>query len=139
MVELTFDQKSLLATLLLALACVQVLLIAMARGKLGAFSPDMRRWLVLGHRFEGYIAFFVALWVAYNCIFNIADKSEAPRVVIHAIMGTVLLGLFMVKIAISRGLRRFYKRLPVLGAVLFVAITVLWVTSAGWYYFAQDA
>src|SRR5665648_1226652 len=76
---------------------------------------------------------------AYNCIFNIADKSEAPRVVIHAIMGTVLLGLFMVKIAISRGLRRFYKRLPVLGAVLFVAITVLWVTSAGWYYFAQDA
>ena len=137
MLELTIDQKSLLATVLLALACAQVLLIASALGKIGSFSTETRRRLTMAHRFEGYVAFLIVLWVAYNCVFNIANKSGTPRVVIHAIAGTIVLGLFMSKIAINRGFRQFYTRLPLLGASLFTAITILWVTSAGWYYFTQ--
>ncbi|MBI5871069.1 MAG: hypothetical protein HZB44_09015 [Actinobacteria bacterium] len=137
MLELTFAQKSLLATVLLVLACGQVLLIASALGKIGSFSMETKRWLTMAHRFEGYVAFLVVLWVAYNCVFNIANKSGAPRVVIHAIAGTVILGLFMSKITINRGLKQFYTRLPLLGASLFTAITILWVTSAGWYYYTN--
>lgn len=137
MLDLTFYQKSLLATVLLVLACAQVLIIASALGKIGSFSVDTRRRLTIAHRFEGYVAFIVALWVAYNCVFNIANKSGAPRVVIHAIAGTVVLGLFMSKVTISRGLRQFYTRLPLLGASLFTAITILWVTGAGWYFYTE--
>lgn len=137
LLDLTINQKSILATVLLVIACAQVLLIAMALGKIGSFSTDTRRRLVMAHRFEGSVAFLVALWVAYNCVFNIATKSGAPRVVIHALTGTVVLGLFMGKITISRGIRRFYTRLPLLGASLFAAITVLWVTSAGWYFYTE--
>jgi len=137
LLDLTINQKSILATVLLVIACAQMLLIAMALGKIGSFSTDTRRRLVMAHRFEGSVAFLVALWVAYNCVFNIATKSGAPRVVIHALTGTVVLGLFMGKITISRGIRRFYTRLPLLGAALFTAITVLWVTSAGWYFYTE--
>lgn len=137
MLELTIDQKSLLATVLLALACAQVLLIASALGKIGSFSTETRRRLTLAHRFEGYVAFLVVLWVAYNCVFNVANKSGTPRVVIHMLTGVIVLGLIMSKIAINQGLKQFYTRLPLLGASLFTAITILWVTSAGWYYYTQ--
>ncbi|MHB9111079.1 MAG: DUF6529 family protein [Thermoleophilia bacterium] len=137
MLELTFSQKSLLATVLLVIACLQLTVMAMVLGKIGSFSPDTRQRLTLFHRFEGYVGFIVVLWVAYNCVFNVVNKSGAPRVVIHMLMGMIVIGLIMGKITISRGLKQFYTRLPLLGASLFTAITILWVTSAGWYYYTN--
>jgi hypothetical protein len=137
MLNLTYSQKSLLATGLLVIAFLQLTVIAMALGKVGSFSPDTRRRLTMFHRFEGYVGLLIILWVAYNCIFNIVHKSGMPRVVIHMIMGATVLGLITSKITISRGLRQYYRRLPMLGAALFTVIPVLWVTSAGWYIWVE--
>jgi len=135
MLDLTYHQKSLLATVLLVIAFIQLAVIAMALGKVGSFSPESRRKLILFHHFEGYAGLLVALWVAYNCVFNIAHKSGAPRVVIHMLMGITVIGLITSKIVISWGLKRYYMRLPFLGGMLFTAITILWVTGAGWYFY----
>jgi len=137
--ELTIQQKSILATALLAIAFIQMIVVIAARGQIGDFSPQVRRWLVRCHRAGGYLGFFIILLVAYSCVFYIGARLTPARVAVHAIMGLTIISLIMSKISIARGLRQYYTRLPVLGAALFSAIVVSWIVSAGWYYFSGSA
>jgi hypothetical protein len=133
--ELNIQQKSILATALLAIAFIQLIVIIAARGQIGGFSPQVRRWLVRCHRFGGYLGLFIILLVAYSCVFYIGARLTPARVAVHAVLGLATIALIMTKISITRGLRQFYTRLPVLGAALFSAIVVNWLVSAGWYFF----
>ena len=45
--------------MLLAIAFVQLIVITIGRGQIGGFSPEVRRWLISCHRFEGYLGFFI--------------------------------------------------------------------------------
>ncbi len=135
MPELSIDQKSLLATGLLAIACVQLLTIAVGRGA-GGFSPGVRRWAVGLHRFGGYLGLFIVLLVAYSCVVFIGPKTGSLRVAAHSLLGASVIALLFGKITIARGLRQYYPRLPIFGAALFAAVIVNWFISAGWYYFA---
>lgn len=137
--ELTIQQKSILATALLAIAFIQMIVIIAARSQVGGFSPQVRRWLVKYHRFGGYLGFFIILLVAYSCVFYIGARLSPARVAVHAVLGMAIIALIMSKISIARGLQQFYTRLPVLGAALFSAIVVNWIVSAGWYYFSGSA
>lgn len=139
MTELTIAQKSILTTALLAIAFIQLIVIIAARGKIGGFSPQVRRRLVKCHRFGGYLAFFIILLVAYSCVFYIGARLTPARVAVHAILGVATIALIMSKISIARGLRQFYTRLPVLGAALFSTVIVDWIVSAGWYYCSGSA
>jgi hypothetical protein len=137
MPELTLYQKSILATALLAIALVQLALIAFGRGWAGGFAPELRRWLVRMHHLGGYLGFFVVLLVAYSCVVYIGARLSPPRVAVHGLLGAAIITLIMSKIVVARGLRQYYHWLPVLGAALFTAIIASWFLSAGWYFYVE--
>ncbi|MFA6001919.1 MAG: DUF6529 family protein [Thermoleophilia bacterium] len=134
--ELTFFGKSILATILLALAVLQTLAIGVARGWIGDFSPNVRTQATKLHHFQGYTALIIILFVAYNCVFVLGiPKVGSPiRVIYHALIGVTVLLLIMAKIMIVRVFTRYYARLPLLGLLLLAAVMALWITSAGWYF-----
>ena len=139
MLALTLYQKSILATALLAIAFLQLMVMAAGRGWIGGYSLDVRRRLIQFHRFEGYIGFIIILLVAYNCVFNVGVRIGSARIAVHSLLGITVISLAMGKILINRGLRRYYPRLPLLGALLLAALIGIWIVSAGWYLVTQSA
>jgi len=133
--ELTQYQMSVFTTLLLGVAIVQLALISLGRGWIGSYPMEVRRWLLLAHRFGGYIGFFIILLVTYSCVVYYGGFLLSPaRVALHSIVGTVMLAIIMAKIVITRGLRQFYAYLPYFGVVLFATVIITWLNSAGWYF-----
>ncbi len=135
MLTLDLNQKSLLATVVLAIAFVQLVLMAFGRGWIGGSPPRVRRRLIKFHRFEGYVTFLIILWIAYNCVFNVGVSLGTARIVVHGLLGITVIGLVLSKISIAEGMRRYYERLPLLGFTLLGAVISIWVVSAGWYFF----
>ncbi len=103
MISFSILTKSILATLLLALAMLQLTAIAIALGWLGRFSPQARRRAALFHRLEGYAALVVILTIAYDCIFVIRPNLPlvSTRAQIHAFLGASVLALIFVKMFFS--------------------------------------
>jgi len=138
MLELTFFGKSVLATVVLGLAVLQVIAISIARGWIGNYSANTRVWATKLHRFQGYTALVIILFVAYNCVFVLGlPRSAVARVIVHALLGVTVLLLLVKKIVIARVFRRYYNWLPYLGMTLVAALTSLWITSAGWYFYNE--
>ena len=136
--ELTFFGKSILATVLLVLAAMQVLAIGVARGWIGNASPNIRTQATKLHHFQGYAGLMIILFVAYNCVFVLGLPKTGPvRVIAHALLGVTVLLLVMGKIMIVRVFTHYYTRLPLLGVLLLAAVTALWITGAGWYFLNQ--
>ena len=136
--DLTFFGKSIMATIVLWMAILQAIVIAVARGWVGDFSQAVRVRVTGLHHFQGYAALVIILLVAYNCVFMLGLPKTGPaRVIAHALLGLAVLLLLMKKILIVRVFTRYYRWLPLLGTLLFVAIAALWVTSAGWYFMSE--
>jgi len=136
--ELTFFGKSIMATIVLWMAVLQAVVIAVARGRLGNFTQAVRVKATRLHHIQGYAVLVIILLVAYNCVFVLGlPKAGSARVIAHALLGLAVLLLLMKKILIVRVFRRFYRWLPLLGTLLFVAIAALWATSAGWYFLSE--
>ncbi len=136
MISFSVSTKSVLATILLALAGPQLAAIAVAMGWLGRFSPKARRRAAQFHRLEGYAALLVILTIAYDCIFVIRPNLPVipTRAQVHSLLGGLVLSLIFAKISIARLASRF-DWLPKLGITLFVAIIAIWISSAAWYFF----
>jgi Family of unknown function (DUF6529) len=124
--------KSLLATVALALAVVQVGLALWMYGKLPLGRAP--RQVAITHRVTGILAVIVTLPVALHCAIAYGVQLSTPRVLIHSIAGCFFYGAFLAKVLLVHSRKLPGWALPVAGGILAVLIAVLWYTSALWYY-----
>jgi Family of unknown function (DUF6529) len=124
--------KSLLATIALALAVVQVGLALWMYGKLPLGRAP--RSVSITHRATGIVAVIVTLPVAVHCAIAYGVQLSPPRVLVHSIAGCFFYGAFLAKVLLVHSRKLPGWALPVAGGILAVLIAVLWYTSALWYY-----
>jgi hypothetical protein len=124
-----FPPKSLLATIALGLAGVQVLLALWIYRKLPlAGSPP--RPVPVTHRVTGFAVFALTIPVAVHCLIVYGVQLTSPRVAIHSVAGCFLYGAFAAKVLLVHSRRLPGWALPVAGGTLAIVIGVLWYTSA---------
>ncbi|MGN6795786.1 MAG: DUF6529 family protein [Streptosporangiaceae bacterium] len=125
--------KSLLATVALGLAVVQVLLALWIYGKLPVAGRAPGR-IRLTHRVVGGVALIVTLPVAIHCATAYGVQLTDPRVLVHSIAGCFFYGAFVAKVLLVQSKRLPGWTLPVAGGILAVLLLVLWYTSGLYYY-----
>jgi hypothetical protein len=124
--------KVVLASVVLALACYQVALIAVAYGRLrlGFLSktPASR-----AHRAVGDTTAAVLLVVAAMCVseygFEGDDHGEG-NATLHVITGSALVVVLALKVAVVRWWHGLGRLLPLLGTTVLVMLGITWLTSA---------
>jgi hypothetical protein len=121
------EVKVVLASVVMALACYQIALIAVGYGKLrlpflGARPASMT------HRTVGDAIVVITLVVAVMCLsyFELEDDTST-----HAIAAVALLVVLGFKIAVVRWLHGLSRLLPVLGLSVWVLFAITFGTSAG--------
>jgi hypothetical protein len=124
--------KSWLATGATIFAIIQVVSALVMYGKIPRVSAPS--WIGRAHRWSGRIAFLLAVPVAINCLYGLGFQTYSTRVLIHSILGCAFFGAFTVKMLIlpKRGVPGWV--LPVVGAVVFLALIGIWFTSAFWFF-----
>jgi hypothetical protein len=125
--------KSMLATIALGLAVLQVLLALWIYRKLPlAGSPP--RPVRLAHRVIGFGLFALTVPIAVHCLLAYGVQLTSLRVAVHSIAGCFFYGAFAAKVLLVQSRRLPGWVLPVAGGTLAVVVGVLWYTSALWYY-----
>ncbi|HEY3904210.1 MAG TPA: DUF6529 family protein [Streptosporangiaceae bacterium] len=124
--------KAWLATIATVFALIQVGSALVMYGKIPRVSAPP--WIGGLHRWSGRIAFLVAVPVAVQCLYALGFQTYSARVLTHSILGCLFFGSFTVKMLIlpKRDLPSWL--LPVLGALVFTALTGVWLTSAYWFF-----
>ena len=113
------EVKTVLATVTLALAVYQLVLIAIAyRGNAATGKA---------HRASGdtIAVLLVLLAVACQSVYGWEDDY-----LLHAVAGAALIGMLAFKIAVVRRGLGLSKLLPVFGTTVFVLLALTWATSA---------
>jgi len=124
--------KSWLATGATVFAIVQVVSALVMYGKIPRVTaPD---WIGTLHRWSGRIAFLLAVPVAIHCLYALGFQQYSTRVLLHSVFGCLFFGAFTVKMLIlpKRDLPGWV--LPVVGALVFTLLVVIWLTSAYWFF-----
>jgi Family of unknown function (DUF6529) len=121
--------KSWLATVAIAFALLQLVSALMLYGRLP--GPG---WSGVLHRWSGRIAFLVAVPVAVHCLYALGYRTYEPRVLWHSLLGCFFFGAFSAKMLLLRTERLPGWVLPVVGGLVFSALTVIWLTSALWFF-----
>lgn len=128
----SINLKVWFATAAFALAIFQELSAAKFYGKLGkGYGP---KWLGRAHRVSGTLAFLFVVPVAYHCLWSLGFQSGQTRVLLHGLFGCLFFGALTAKILVVRASGMPKLALPVLGGVVFTALTVLWLTSSVWFF-----
>jgi hypothetical protein len=125
--------KAWLATVVFALVIVQLLSALAMWGRLpgvrggGPVSAKLHRW-------SGRLAVLISLPVAAHCLYALGFQSVDTRVVLHSLLGCFFYGIFICKmIVLSRDDQKPWV-IPVIGGLVFTALTGLWLTSAVWFF-----
>jgi hypothetical protein len=121
------EVKVILASVVLALAVYQLVLIAVGYGKVR--PPFLAsRVAALAHRASGDVIAILMVVVAIMCIsyFGLEDDAGA-----HVVAASALLFVLALKILVLRRWHRLGRLLPLLGTCVFVLLVVTWATSAG--------
>ncbi|MEU6147428.1 DUF6529 family protein [Streptomyces sp. NPDC047081] len=121
--------KSWLATTAFFFALVQLVSAFMVYGKLP--GP---RWASTLHRWSGRIAFLVAVPVAVHCLYALGYQTYETRVLWHSALGCFFFGAFSAKMLLLRSQRLPGWLLPLVGGLVFTVLTLLWLTSALWFF-----
>jgi hypothetical protein len=125
--------KSLLASVVLGLAAVQVLLALWLYSKLPlAGSPP--RPVRPAHRVLGFALFAVTVPIAVHCLLAYGVQLSSARVAVHSLAGCFFYGAFTAKVLLVQSRRLPGWALPAAGGALAILVAVLWYTSALWYY-----
>lgn len=140
----TIQLKVWFATAAFVLAVLQILLALRLYEKIH-WPKRAPAWLGDTHRLTGIAAFALTLPVAYHCLWSLGFQSvdmageSSTRVLIHSITGCFFYGAFVTKVLCVRlhGLRGW--TLPVVGGLVFSALTVLFITSSLWYFVDRPA
>lgn len=121
--------KSWLATVAFGFALVQVVSALMVYGKLP--GPG---WSATLHRWSGRIAFLVAVPVAVHCLYAFGFQTYDSREMWHSVLGCFFFGVFSAKMLLLRWDRLPGWLLPVVGGLAFTVLTIVWLTSALWFF-----
>ncbi|MEU7577378.1 DUF6529 family protein [Streptomyces sp. NPDC041068] len=121
--------KSWLGTTAFAFALLQVLSALMLYGKVPGPS-----WSAALHRWSGRIAFLVAVPVAVHCLYALGYQTYSTRVMWHSLLGCFFFGAFSAKMLLLRSEKLPGWLLPVVAGLVFVSLTVIWLTSALWFF-----
>jgi hypothetical protein len=125
--------KSLLATIALGLAVLQVVLALWIYRKLPlAGSPP--RPARLAHRVIGFGLFALTVPIAVHCLLAYGVQLTSLRVAVHSVAGCFFYGAFTAKVLLVQSRRLPGWVLPVARGTLAVVVGVLWYSSALWYY-----
>jgi Family of unknown function (DUF6529) len=125
--------KSLLATIVLGLAIVQVLLALWLYRKLPLAGRPPRP-VHLSHRLIGFGLFALTVPIAVHCLLAYGVQLTSTRVAVHSLAGCVFYGAFTAKVLLVQSRRLPGSALPAAGGLLALLVAVLWYTSALWYY-----
>jgi hypothetical protein len=125
--------KSLLATIALGMAGLQVILALWIYRKL-PLAGDPPRPVPLAHRVIGFTVIALTIPVAVHCLIVYGVQLTSLRVAIHSIAGCFFYGAFAAKVLVVRSRRLPGWVLPTAGGTLAIVVGVLWYTSALWYY-----
>ena len=120
------EVKVVLASVILALAVYQLVLIAVAYGKL---RPRFLagRAASLAHRASGDAIVVLLIVVGIMCL-SIGFEDDAA---VHAIASAILTVVLALKILVIRRWHAAGRFLPPLGITVFLLLAVAWITSAG--------
>ncbi|MEU6353912.1 DUF6529 family protein [Streptomyces sp. NPDC047072] len=121
--------KSWLATGAFFFALVQLVSALMLYGRLPGPS-----WSSTLHRWSGRVAFLLAVPVAVHCLYALGYQSYESRVLWHSLFGCFFFGIFSAKMLLLRWERLPGWLLPIVGGLVFTALTILWLTSALWFF-----
>ncbi len=125
--------KSLLASVALGLAALQVLLALWIYRKLPlAGSPP--RPVRPTHRIIGFALFALTVPIAVHCLLAYGVQLTTARVAVHSLAGCFFYGAFTAKVLLVQSRRLPGWALPAAGGALAILVAVLWYTSALWYY-----
>ena len=124
--------KSWLATAATAFALIQVASALVMYGKVPRVAAPS--WIGGLHRWSGRIAFFLAVPVAIHCLYALGFQQYSTRVLIHSLLGCAFFGAFTVKMLILPKRELPGWVLPVVGAVVFTVLVLVWFTSAYWFF-----
>jgi len=125
--------KSLVTTVILALAVVQALGMAQVRGYVRLLPIDKKR-LRQWHRWGGIAALVLASAVALMCVFGERYAYYPPRVLAHAAMGGLAILALLLKAVITNRFRRHLRFTLALGTAAGLLILGTFVASALWYF-----
>ena len=125
--------KSLLATIVLGLAVLQVLLALWMYRKLPLAGRPPRP-VPVTHRVTGFALFALTVPVAVHCLIAYGVQLTSWRVAVHSIGGCLFYGAFTAKVLLVQSRRLPGWALPAAGGMLAIIVAVLWYTSALWYY-----
>ncbi len=119
--------KAWLGSAAFALVLVQLLsAVGMYRGAAG--------WLSTVHRWSGRVAVLLTVPVAVHCLYALGFQLGEPRVLAHSFAGCFLYGVFTAKMLVLTRPGAPRWGIPVLGGVLFSALTAVWLTSSLWFF-----
>ena len=91
-------------------------------------------WLGDFHRLSGTLALLCSLPVAYHCLWSLGFRTSDPRGLVHSLLGCFFYGAFVTKVlAVRRGDNPAWF-IPVMGGVVLVALTGIWLSSALLYF-----
>jgi hypothetical protein len=125
--------KSMLATIALGVAILQVLLALWMYRRL-PFAGSPPGPVRLAHRITGFALFALTVPIAVHCLIAYGVQLTSPRVAVHSLAGCFLYGAFAAKVLLVHSRRLPRWTLPAAGGTLAVLVGVLWYTSALWYY-----
>ena len=120
------EVKVILASVVLALAVYQLILIAVGYGV--ARPPFLAsRAASFAHRAVGDAIAVLMVVVAIMCLsyFELEDSA------FHAVTGFLLLVVLAVKVVVIRWWRAASRFLPVLGITVFMLLVATWASTAG--------
>ncbi len=124
--------KSWLATAATVFALVQVGSALVMYGKIPRIAAPS--WIGGLHRWSGRIAFLLAVPVAVHCLYALGFQNYSSRVLIHSLLGCAFFGAFTVKMLILPKRELPSWMLPACGALVFTALTGVWLSSAYWFF-----
>ncbi|MET8166613.1 DUF6529 family protein [Streptomyces sp. NPDC005329] len=121
--------KSWLATTAMFFALVQLVSASMLYGRLPgpAWSGTLHRW-------SGRAAFLIAVPVAVHCLYALGYQTYETRVMWHSLLGCFFFGAFSAKMLLLRSERLPGWLLPIVGGLVFAVLTIIWLTSALWFF-----
>jgi small-conductance mechanosensitive channel len=121
------EVKVLLASVALALAVYQLVLIAIGYGKLRrpflAAAPASRTHRAVGDTIAVLLVITSLMCVGY---FGLEDDAS-----LHMVAAIALLSVLALKIAVIRWWHALGRFLPALGISVWLLLALTWVTSAG--------
>jgi hypothetical protein len=127
------QMKAWFATAAAALLVVQLLSASWMWGRLpGAGAAP--GWLAPVHRWSGSVAFVLTLPPAVHCLWALGFLGSSPRVLVHGLTACAFYGAYAAKMLGLRQTGLPGWAVPVLGGTVLTSLTLVWLTSALWFF-----